>query len=60
MKTMSAFAIPCSGRAACARPAIQGFVTPEDEKLHAADLLLVVAEASSALALCGLLNWVAA
>lgn len=33
---------------------------PEDEKLRAADLLLVVAEVGSALAMCGLLHWAAA
>ena len=32
---------------------------PEDEKPHAADFVLTVVQVSSALAACGLLNWVA-
>ena len=59
MKTMSAFDLPATGRTAPARRAAPAFATLEDEKLRVADLLRVVAEVSSALAACGLLNWVA-
>ncbi len=60
MKTVTASALPAMGRAASRRRATNVFARPDEEKLRAADLLLVMAEVSSALAVCGLLNWVAA
>lgn len=57
---MSIAAFPASGKMVPARRVAQTCVPPDDEKMTAADLLLVAAEAGSALGACVLLNWIAA
>ncbi len=57
---MSIATFPASGKMITARRVVQTCVPLDDEKMTAADLLLVAAEAGSALGGCVLLNWIAA
>lgn len=60
MHTLSAFHLPLPSWPTPVQPRSSAAERPDDGKLGARDFLRIAAEVGSALAACGLLNWMMA